>query len=39
MKAINEPKFKEKDFLINHIQSIMDFYHPNYLMKFYLPLF
>lgn len=23
-----EPKFKDRDFLIDHIQSIMDFYHP-----------
>ncbi len=29
MNPINEPKFKDKDFLINHIQSVMDFYHPS----------
>ena len=29
MNSKIEPKFKDRDFLIDHIQSIMDFYHPN----------
>ncbi len=29
MNSKIETKFKERDFLIDHIQSIMDFYHPN----------
>lgn len=29
MNSKIETKFKERDFLIDHIQSIMDFYHPD----------
>ena len=29
MNSKIKPKFKDRDFLIDHIQSIMDFYHPN----------
>ena len=29
MSSLSNPKFKDKEFLVSHISSIMDFYHPH----------
>ena len=29
MSSLSNPKFKDKEFLVGHISSIMDFYHPH----------